>query len=80
MNKLYEIYSRTGCSSCLQAKQLLQNKGKYFTYKEFGKDYTMADFITKSEGQKTFPLIMFGEEKIGTFEDLKKHLSGENND
>lgn len=80
MDKLYEIYSRTGCSSCLQARQLLQNKGKKFSYKEFGKDYTMADFIAKSEGQKTFPLIMFGEEKIGTFEDLKKHLQGIEND
>jgi glutathione-dependent peroxiredoxin len=80
MKDLYKIYSRTGCSSCLQAKQLLKNKGLYHQYLEFGKDYTMADFIAKSEGQKTFPLIMLGEEKIGTFEDLKKHLQGIEND
>lgn len=74
MKNLYEIYSRNGCSSCLQAKQLLQNKGENFIYKEFGKDYTMEDFIEKSRGQKTFPLIMLGGEKIGTFEDLRKLL------
>ena len=84
------IYGKGGCPSCIQARQLIAQKGFGFQYKQLGKDYTLKEF-TELTSQRTFPYIVEvtqdfpdnaveGEKyaiitkKIGTFTDLQTLL------
>lgn len=75
---MYTIYGKNGCSACEKAKALLKNKGLNFEYLIFGADYTLGNFLIIGEGQRSFPLITLGTkdgvDKIGTYDDLVKHL------
>lgn len=55
----FKIYGKGGCSSCEQAKALLDSKGVQYQYLSLGKDYQMSEFIEASQGNihKSFPLI-----------------------
>lgn len=69
---MYKIYGKTGCSSCVQAKNFLEAKGVDYEYLLLGKDYELSAFTSIKEGHRSFPLITMNDEYIGTFEDLKK--------
>lgn len=79
----FKIYSKAGCSSCQQAKALLEAKGLSYEYLMLGKDYQMSDFIEAAQGNvhKTMPLIVHAGDVdgvwvyLGGLEALKKHLS-----
>lgn len=72
----FKIYSKAGCSSCQQAKTILDTKKLSYEYLMLGKDYQMSDFIEASQGNthKTFPLILKDGEYLGGLPDLKKDL------
>lgn len=77
------IYGKSGCGSCVKAKQLCENKGLDYTYKSLGVDYQVSDFMKIKEGHRSFPLVtkvvqydgVDMEEYIGTYEDLAKLLN-----
>lgn len=79
----FKIYGKNACSSCQQAKALLESKGIPYEYLSLGKDYQMSDFIEASQGitHKSFPLITHAGDVdgvwvyLGGLEALKKHLS-----
>lgn len=60
------IYSKTNCTSCEQAKMVLQSRGTTFDVKVLGKDYDMEFLMDELErvgllGFRTFPLIVQGD-------------------
>lgn len=79
----FKIYSKAGCSSCQQAKALLETKGLSYEYLMLGKDYQLSDFIEAAQGNihKAFPLIVHAGDVdgvwvyLGGLEALKQHLS-----
>lgn len=71
---MFKIYGKVGCSSCLQAKALLESKGLEYSYLTLGKDYQPSEFMRIKEGHKSFPLITKEGEYIGSFESLKAYL------
>ena len=78
----FKIYSKAGCSSCQQAKALLEAKGLSYEYLMLGKDYQMSDFIEAAQGNvhKMFPLVVHAGDDdgvwvyLGGLEALKEHL------
>ena len=75
---MFNIYGKNGCSSCVQAKQLLDNIQLNYQYLLFGNDYDMDKFMSFGVPHKTFPLItqvIDGEESyVGGLEQLKQLL------
>lgn len=80
----FKIYSKQGCSSCIQAKQLLESKGIEFEYLVFGRDYDMEKFMCLSSRHKSFPLITgverydgvdMHEQYVGGLQELKNLLN-----
>ena len=79
----FKIYGKNACSSCQQAKVLLESKGLSYEYLSLGKDYQMSDFIEAAQGNthRTFPLIVHAGDVdgfwvyLGGLEDLKQHIS-----
>lgn len=75
---MFNIYGKNGCSSCVQAKQLLDNIQLNYQYLVFGKDYDMDKFMSFGVPHKSFPLItqvIDGEESyVGGLEQLKQLL------
>ena len=79
----FKIYSKQGCSSCIQAKQLLESKGIEFEYLVFGRDYDMEKFMSFNLAHKSFPLITvverydgvdMHEQYVGGLQELKELL------
>lgn len=69
------IWSKTNCSSCTQAKLVLQARGVEFEYKVLGQDYDMEDLMEELErvgmlGFRTFPLIVSNDQGY-TFLDIE---------
>ena len=75
---MFNIYGKAGCSSCIQAKQLLDTVQLNYQYLSFGKDYDMDKFMSFGVPHKSFPLItqvIDGEESyVGGLEQLKQLL------
>ncbi|CAH1066805.1 Glutaredoxin-related protein [Acinetobacter phage MD-2021a] len=75
---MFKIYGRNGCSSCVQAKALLESKGIPLEYLSIGKDYDLQKFMSFNPSHKTFPLItrvVEGVEKyVGGLTELKEIL------
>ena len=75
---MFNIYGKNGCSSCVQAKQLLDAVQVNYQYLSFGKDYDMDKFMSFCVPHKSFPLItqvIDGEESyVGGLEQLKQLL------
>ena len=68
---LVEIYSKTFCSYCWQAKHLLDSKG--VEYKEIGIDMGGPDremMIQRANGRTTVPQIFIDGRHIGGCDDL----------
>ena len=66
-----EIYSKTTCSYCWQAKRLLDSKG--VDYKEIVIDYGGPDretMIQRANGRTTVPQIFIDGRHIGGCDDL----------
>ena len=66
-----EIYSKTSCSYCWQAKRLLDSKG--VAYKEIVIDFGGPDravMIQRANGRSTVPQIFIDGRHIGGCSDL----------
>ena len=66
------IYGKGGCPACVQAKQLIEQKGFEYQYKTIAKDYTLSEFAHLTE-QRTFPHIReIPVDKDGNLVDISK--------
>lgn len=73
---MIEVYGKTGCSGCIQAKQLLDGKGIEYEYKQLGQDYSLQDFYTVAPKTcRNFPMIAQDGEYIGGLAELKQLLA-----
>ena len=68
------IFTKNDCPFCVQAKQLLQNKG--YSYSEFvlGEDIDREDFLANFPKVKTVPHIIIGNNQIGGYKQLVELL------
>lgn len=70
------VWSKYQCPYCDQAKALLTQKGIQFEERKIGDGYTKEDLLEAVPTARTVPQIFLGEELIGGFTELKKHLQG----
>jgi glutaredoxin len=59
------------------AKNLAEQRGCDVEYKVFGKDYQKEEMFEMFPGARTFPQIIFNDEKIGGYTALVSMLTDE---
>lgn len=72
---MYEIYTKTGCTYCNQAKQLLEIRGIDYRELMLGVHFTRDELLAKFPNAKTFPQINGPEGYVGGFNELKESLT-----
>ena len=68
------IYTKPGCGPCVKAKSLLKMKGIDFTEMAIGSDLLKEDFIATYPEQKSVPLVIINDEKIGGYNELVEYF------
>ena len=73
---MIKIYGKTGCSACVQAKQLLETKGLDYEYALLGLNYSLEEFYNVApKTHKTFPMVTKDGKYIGGLVELKELLA-----
>lgn len=68
------IWSKTSCPFCVQAKELLKNKGIEFEERVLGEGWTKQQLLEAVPNAKTVPQIFLDEEYVGGFTDLRAKI------
>ena len=80
----YTIYGKDSCAFCDNAKAMLTQRGKNFSYKQLDKDYFREDLMEVFQNTfdvipRAFPQIILtteiGETYVGGFTNLQEHLN-----
>jgi len=71
------IYGKTQCPYCDMAKNLCEQKGLDFEYKQLGTDFDRDEMLSTFPGARTFPQIILDGQKIGGYTELKELTSVE---
>ena len=73
---MFTVYGKTGCSACVQAKQLLETKGLDYEYALLGLNYSLEEFYNVApKTHKSFPAILIDGKYIGGLVELKEILA-----
>lgn len=75
-----ELYSKTNCSFCDQAKQLLRTHGKDYIEYKLDEDFTREILLSKFPEAKTFPVVVVDGFHIGGYQQLLHQLNEETSD
>jgi len=67
------IYGKTQCPYCDMAKQLCEQKGFEYEYKQLGTDFDRDEMLSTFPGARTFPQIIIDGEKIGGYDALQRY-------
>ena len=67
-----EIYSKPACPFCVQAKNLAEQKGLEYEYKQLGIHFELHELLEKAPTARTFPQIFINGENIGGFTEFSK--------
>ena len=70
------VWSKNACPFCDQAKGLLKMKGIEFEERNINKDWTKEQLLEVVPNARTLPQIFLGDNYIGGFTELRKHLQG----
>ena len=70
------VWSKDGCSHCVQAKALLESKGIEYEERNIMHDWTREQLLEAVPNARTLPQIFVDEQLIGGFTELRKHLQG----
>lgn len=70
MSKHFTVYSKPGCPSCVNAKQLIQAKGDTYTELVIGTDIAREEFISLFPLVRTVPHILEDQVAIGGYDNL----------
>ena len=70
------VWSKNACPFCDQAKNLLKSKGIEFEERNVSKDWTKEQLLEAVPNARTLPQIFLGDNYIGGFTELRKHLQG----
>lgn len=80
----YTIYGKEACAFCDNAKAILTQRGKDFTYNQLDTHYTREEFFDLFSSKfdvvpRTFPQIILttdiGDTYLGGFTELREHLN-----
>ncbi len=77
---IYDIYTASYCSFCVEAVGILVSQGCSFHAHDVTNDQETRQALTERSGCKTLPQIWLGSEFIGGCSDLKEYFSNKNND
>lgn len=69
------VYTKTGCSSCVKAKNLLNNRSLSYDEVEIGKDILREEFMSLFPGVMAAPFIIIDGVKVGGYEQLERYLN-----
>jgi glutaredoxin 3 len=70
------VWSKDACPFCDQAKNLLKLKGIEFEERNINHGWTREQLLEAVPDARTVPQIFLGDELIGGFTELRKHLKG----
>jgi glutaredoxin 3 len=70
------VWSKDGCSHCVQAKSLLASKGIEIEERNVSQDWTREQLLEAVPDARTLPQIFLDGQHIGGFTDLRSHLRG----
>lgn len=70
------VWSKDACPFCDQAKNLLKLKGIEYEERNINRDWTREQLLEAVPDARTVPQIFLGDELIGGFTELRKHLKG----
>lgn len=71
----YIVWSKDGCTHCVQAKALLETNNIEFEERNItGGSWTREQLFEAVPTAKTMPQIFFGEEYVGGINELKAKL------
>lgn len=71
---MIEIWGKPQCPFCDAAKQLCENRGLKYEYKQLGVDFDRDRVLEEFPGARTFPQIKVNGEKIGGYDRLGTYL------
>ena len=74
---MYTIYSKSNCSFCMQAKQLLEMEQLQFEYLTLGTNYNLDELMTLAPNAKSFPQVFKDGVLVGGYSDLVEYLKQE---
>ena len=69
------VYTKTGCSSCVKAKNLLNIHKLPYDEVEIGKDILREEFMSLFPGVMSAPFIIIDGVKVGGYEQLERYLN-----
>lgn len=74
---MYIIYGIPNCLYCSKTKQLLDDMKIQYTYHVIQTDKTefLNNMSSKTNNQRTFPLIFYNDDFIGGFMELDDYLA-----
>lgn len=70
------VWSKDACPFCDQAKNLLKLKGIEYEERNISRDWTREQLLEAVPDARTVPQIFLGDQLIGGFTELRKHLKG----
>jgi glutaredoxin len=68
------VWSKTTCSNCTQAKELLRSKSIEFEERNIETDWTKEQLLEAVPTARTVPQIFLDDNYIGGLSELKKHF------
>jgi glutaredoxin len=68
------VWSKHHCPYCVQAKELLTQRGIEFEERIIGDGYTREDLLAAVPTARTVPQIFLDDVLIGGFTELRDHL------
>ena len=75
---MIEIFGKTQCPFCDKAKNLCEQKGLDYTYKQLGTDFTREELFEEFPTARTFPQIIIGGNKVGGYEQMVDYIENTN--
>lgn len=75
---IFILYGLPNCSYCLKAKELLNDMGIIYEYKEIkqeNKTKFLDEMSSKTNNQRTFPLVFHRGNFIGGYTELDEYLA-----
>ena len=70
------VWSKNACTFCTQAKALLESRGIEFEERNINTEWTREQLLEAVPTARTLPQIFLGDNYIGGFTELRKHLQG----
>jgi len=71
---MIEIYGKSSCPKCHQAKVFCETRNLSYTYKQLDKDFSREEVLEWFPGAKTFPQITIDGKKVGGCDQMITYL------